>query len=154
MPDTVSCPDSIIVLACLSCAFDRREGRPRRFPLLWAASKPALVRSEIRLRSNCDREPIIWNRSIPPGVVVSIFSDKEWKPIPLTPSFSMTWIRCCSDLPNLSNFHTTRTSPGFKAAKASSKPCRSLIAPDTPLSVKILSQPAPSSASCCRLRFC
>jgi hypothetical protein len=52
-------------------------------PLALAASSPAIVLSRIRFLSNSATAPNTWNRSFPPGVVVSMFSRRAtpsvWK---------------------------------------------------------------------------
>jgi hypothetical protein len=63
-------------------------------------------------RSNSARAPKMWKISLPPGVVVSIFSCKLRKPRSRRSSSATVSIRCRSERPSRSNFQTTSVSPG------------------------------------------
>jgi hypothetical protein len=65
---------SSIALALLIPAMVNFAFRPPLRPLALAASKPAFVLSEIKRRSNCAIETIIWDASSPTAVVMSILS--------------------------------------------------------------------------------
>ena len=61
-------------------------GRPPRRPRARAAARPAAVRSWMRSRSNSAMAPMMWNSSLPPGVVVSSCSDRLRSPTPRSPN--------------------------------------------------------------------
>ena len=85
-------------------------GLPPVLPLVRAASRPALVRSEIRLCSNSESLAISWKNSMPVGVLVftSSVSDTTW--MLRFFNFSSVSMSCCNDRPSRSSFHTTRVS--------------------------------------------
>jgi len=66
-------------------------------PRARAAFSPAWVRSRTRLRSNSARAPNIWNTSLPPLELVSIFSCTLIRPMPISSSFLPSRIRSCND---------------------------------------------------------
>jgi hypothetical protein len=78
----------------------------------------ALARRETRLGALADQialelreEPKMLNTSMPPGVVVSMFSVSERNPMPRdanSPIFSIRWL---IERPSRSSFHTTSVSP-------------------------------------------
>jgi hypothetical protein len=74
------CPAAIWSRALRSLSGVMTGRLPPGIPRSRAAFNPALVRSRIRSRSNWASEPKILNTSIPPDVVVSIYSVTERKP--------------------------------------------------------------------------
>jgi hypothetical protein len=86
-------------------------GLPPNLPLARAAFSPALVRSRITSRSNSASAPKIWNTSLPPDVVVSMFSCKLLKPMPLALKPFISSMSCLRVRPSLSKRQTTKVSP-------------------------------------------
>src|SRR4051794_15117115 len=115
-------------LANLILSGDSAFGRPPTFPLVLAASSPALVRSLMMSRSNSASAPKMWKINFPPEVVVSMFSVRLLKPILRSLSSVMRVMRSLRERPSLSSFQTTRVSPGLIYARASERPFRSASA--------------------------
>ena len=128
-------------------------GLPPVLPLARAASRPALVRSEIRLCSNSASIAISWKNNMPVGVLVftSSVSDTTW--MLRFFNFSSVSMSCCIDRPSRSDFHTTRVSPSFRYAMAARNALRSKRTPVC-LSVKTLTTPRFFKASSWRARCC
>jgi hypothetical protein len=111
--EACSCLAMVILM---SSAFSL--GLPPFLPLARAASRPALVRSEMRLCSNSANIAMSWKNSMPVGVLVltSSVSDTKW-----TFRFfsrSSVSINCFHDRPRRSNFQTTRVSPSLRYSMA------------------------------------
>jgi hypothetical protein len=70
------------------------------------------------------------NTSMPPGVVVSMFSVSERNPMPRaanSPTFSIRWL---IERPSRSSFQTTSVSPGRKIGERFGKTRPIGLAPD------------------------
>jgi hypothetical protein len=103
MPAGVCKPASITSRACATCSAVSLRGRPTCFPRRFAAVMPAFTRSTINVRSNSASAPKMWRISLPP-IVVSIASESEAKPAPLSPSWRTVSIRCGSERPSRSSW--------------------------------------------------
>src|SRR5919106_2759535 len=86
-------------------------GLPPFRPLALAAVRPAVVRSRIGFRSNSASAPKIWKISLPPLVVVSIFSVRLLNPMPRSSRLVRVVIRCGRERPKRSSRQTTSVSP-------------------------------------------
>jgi hypothetical protein len=128
-------------------------GLPPFRPLALAASRPAIVRSRMMLRSNSAKAPKMWKISRPPAVVVSIASVRDRNPHSRLCSSSTVSINWANDLTSRSSFQTTSVSPGLRKSSAAFSCGRSRDAPDA-VSSKIRRQPTTDRASVCRLEFC
>jgi hypothetical protein len=82
-------------------------------PLARATASPALVRSEIRARSNSAKASMIWLIRRPAGVVVSVASVRPLKPTPRAWRSSNRASRCESERARPSSFQTASVWPGF-----------------------------------------
>ena len=105
----------------MSCRAVRALGLPPFRPLALAAVSPAVVRSLIRFLSNSASAPKIWKISLPPLVVVSIFSVRLLNPIPRPSSMVIVPIKSLRERPNRSKRQTTNVSLGWRRERASSK---------------------------------
>ncbi len=117
---------------------DHTSGRPSFLPLLPAAAKPALVRSRIMSRSSSAssaRAPKTWKTSFPEGVVASMLSYSERKPIPRSCSSLTSSMRSRSEQPSRSSFQITTTSPLRANLSSSSREGSFVAAPDLLLGV-------------------
>ncbi len=128
-------------------------GLPPIRPLARAAASPALVRSRMRSRSNSASAPMRWKISLPPGVVVSIFSVRLIKSTPRSLRRLSVSMRSLSERPSRSSFHTITVSPERTKARSSSNPFRSNFDPVI-LSLKYFSHPASFKASLYNASFC
>ena len=115
-------------------------GLPPVLPLARAASRPALVRSEILLCSNSASIAMSWKNSMPVGVLVLTSSVSDTKLMFRFFSRSSVSMSCCNDRPSRSSFHTTRVSPSFRYSMAARNALRSKRIPVC-LSVKTLTTP-------------
>ena len=128
-------------------------GRPPIRPRSRAALIPALVLSRMRLRSYSERALKIWSVKTPLGVLVSIFSDSDTKPMPCFSRSETIRIRSARFRPSRSSLFTQRISPARSALRQLSSSGRSVFLP-LACSWWIFSHPCAVRASICRSRFC
>lgn len=88
----------------------RRPGLAPTRPLIRAAFRPALVRSEISARSRWVTAPSTWSENMPCGVLVSMRSRKLRKCVPAAANCSMTARRWLTERARRSSLTTTRVS--------------------------------------------
>jgi hypothetical protein len=86
-------PPSIKRRACATWPGVRIGLRPSLTPRRFAALRPARVRSTIRARSNSASAPIMCSTKRPPAFVVSIGSERDWKPTPRSPNSATAWTK-------------------------------------------------------------
>ena len=90
---------------------DKPLGLPPILPLARAALSPAKVRSRMISLSNSATDANILKINLPWAVLVSIGSQRLFKPTCLSINRPTSSTKCFNDLPSRSSFHITSKSP-------------------------------------------
>lgn len=132
---------------------DHRGGPLPTRPRSLAACRPARRRSRIRFHSNAARAARTPNRRRPAGVVVSLVSVDDAKPIPRSFTAVTVSIRCDVDPPWRSRLQTPSVSAGVSCSSTAVS-CGRSVRPRGAWSVKARSTPAERRWSCCGVGSC